>query len=81
MLLKTLEQDKNHFVDISRSNTASDHDKYVTFSRFMQDLFIPQGGYLIENNNFEITNAALLVMIMNRIKKHPIIWKLFFNHY
>lgn len=85
MFLKTLNKDKEQFEEAYAMHNSDSNvsllKEYVAFSRFMQDLFIPEGGYIIDTGNFETVNLALLPMIINRIKKHPLIWKLFFRHY
>ena len=81
MFLNTLKKDKEQFEEAYAAHNDSLLPEYVAFSRFMQDLFIPEGGYIIDTGNFETVNLALLPLIINRIKNHPFIWKLFFRHY
>lgn len=48
------------------------------FSVIMQDLLIPDGDYVIDTGNWENVNYACAYRLINRIKKHPLIWRLFF---
>lgn len=53
-------------------------DEYLAFSQFFQRAFISGYGYIIDTGNFETVNRELIFRVYERIKKHPIIWKLFF---
>jgi hypothetical protein len=48
------------------------------FSLIMQDLLIPDGDYVIDTGNWENVNYVCAYGLIKRIKKHPLIWKLFF---
>lgn len=48
------------------------------FSILIQDLLISENGYVIDTGNFENVNAEVALRLVERIKKHPIIWQLFF---
>lgn len=48
------------------------------FSIIMQDLLIPDGDYVIDTGNWENVNYVCAYGLIERIKKHPLIWKLFF---
>lgn len=48
------------------------------FSIFMQRLLIPEGDYVIDTGNWENVNYACAYHLLERIKKHPLIWKWFF---
>lgn len=52
--------------------------EYLAFSQFFQRAFISKDGYIIDTGNFETVNREMLYMIYKRIKKHPILWRLFF---
>lgn len=45
---------------------------------FIQNLLISEHGYVINTGNWENVNAEVAVRLAERIKKHPILWKLFF---
>lgn len=47
------------------------------FSIFMQRLLISEGGYVIDTGNWESANYVCACHLLNRIKKHPLIWRLF----
>lgn len=65
--------------EFDQAYLKGDVDKeYLAFSRFMQNAFISEGGYIIDTGNYQTVNAELLRCVNNKIKKHPIIWKLFF---
>ena len=48
------------------------------FSILIQDLTIPEGAWVIDTGNFENVNAEVALRLIDRIRRHPIIWKLFF---
>ena len=48
------------------------------FSILMQRLLIPNGGYIIDTGNWENVNAEAALMLYEKIKRHPILWRLFF---
>ena len=51
--------------------------RYLAFSRFMQDCFISEHGYIVDTGNYETVNLELMDRLNERIEKHPILWKLF----
>lgn len=48
------------------------------FSIFMQDLLISKEGYVLDTGSWEDVNAEVALRLAKKIRKHPIIWKLFF---
>lgn len=48
------------------------------FSIIIQDLLIPDGDYVIDTGNWENVNYVCAYKLIKRIKKYPLIWKLFF---
>lgn len=48
------------------------------FSLLIQDMTIFENGYVIDTGNWENVNAEVALRLTEQIKKHPIIWKLFF---
>ncbi len=48
------------------------------FSVLMHNLLVSKNGYVMPTGNWENVNAVIAVMLVERIKKHPILWKLFF---
>ena len=48
------------------------------FSILIQELTIPEGAWVIDTGNFENVNAKVALRLIDRIRRHPIIWKLFF---
>jgi len=48
------------------------------FAIFMQNLLISKDEYVIDTGNWENVNAEVAACLAERIKKHPILWKLFF---
>lgn len=48
------------------------------FSIFMQDLLISKEGYVLDMGSWEDVNAEVALRLAKKIRKHPIIWKLFF---
>ena len=48
------------------------------FSILIQNLLISKNGYVIDTGNWENVNAEVALRLVEKIKKHPILWKLFF---
>lgn len=48
------------------------------FSLLVQDMTISENGYVINTGNWENVNAEVALRLAKQIKKHPILWKLFF---
>ena len=52
--------------------------EYLAFSQFFQRAFISENGYIIDTGNFETVNREMIDLVYEKIKKHPILWKVFF---
>lgn len=48
------------------------------FSLLIQDMTISENGYVIDTGNWENVNAEVALRLAEQIKKHPILWRLFF---
>lgn len=48
------------------------------FSVLMQELLVPPNAYVIPFGNWENANAAVAQLLVQRIRRHPLLWKLFF---
>lgn len=48
------------------------------FRLIMQTLLISEDGYVIDTGNYSNANYAVIYKLLYNIKKHPILWKLFF---
>ena len=48
------------------------------FSVLMHELLISEGGWVIDTGNYENVNAEVALRLVKNIKRHPILWKLFF---
>lgn len=48
------------------------------FSLLIQDMTISENMYVIDTGNWENVNAEIALRLAKQIKKHPIIWKIFF---
>ena len=60
-------------------NSNKIEEEYLNFSRFIQGLFISPDGWIIDTGNYRTVNRVLIKDIYCKIKKHPLIWKLFFR--
>ena len=79
-MLKRLDKDIDNFDNVywgTRDDTTI-FKEYLEFSRFMQHAFISEDGWIIDTGNFETCNRELIVRIYEKIKKHPLLWKMFF---
>ena len=48
------------------------------FSLLIQDMTITENGYVLGTGNWENVNAEVALRLAEQIKKHSILWKLFF---
>lgn len=48
------------------------------FSVLMQELLVSQNAYVIDTGNWENVNAAVAQLLVQRIQRHPLLWKWFF---
>lgn len=48
------------------------------FSILVQNLLVSENGYVIDTGNWENVNAEVALRLVEKIKRHPILWKLFF---
>ena len=76
--------DKKRMEDaISKFDIAYTNDdireEYLQFSRFIQGAFISPTGWIIDTGNYQTVNRELIEDIYYKIRKHPLIWKLFFR--
>lgn len=53
-------------------------EEYLEFSRFFQHIFITS-DYIIGTGNFRNCNIEMLYRLTEKIKKHPILWKVFIS--
>jgi len=54
-------------------------EEYLQFSRFIQGAFISPDAWIIDTGNYQAVNRELIERIYYKIKKHSLIWKLFFR--
>ncbi len=48
------------------------------FSILVRELLISENGYVLDTENWENVNAEVALRLVEKIKKHPILWKHFF---
>ena len=48
------------------------------FSILIHNLLISENGYVIDTGNWENVNAEVALRLVEKIKKHPVLWKHFF---
>lgn len=48
------------------------------FSMLIQDLVVSPNAYVIDTGNWENVNAAVAQILVQRIQRHPLLWKWFF---
>ena len=68
----------NEVKDILKKAYKQGHLDGFDFAIFMQNLLISDHGYVIDTGNWENVNAEVAARLAERIKNHPILWKLFF---
>ena len=48
------------------------------FSILVQNLLVSENGYVIDTGNWENVNAEVALRLIEKIKRHPILWTHFF---
>ena len=48
------------------------------FSILIHNLLISENGYVLDTGNWENVNAEVALRLVEKIRKHPILWKHFF---
>lgn len=48
------------------------------FSVLMHELLVPPNGYIMNTGNWENVNAVAAQLLVQRIRRHPLLWKWFF---
>lgn len=48
------------------------------FAILIQSLTISEDGWVLDTGNWENVNSEVALRLVERIKRHPTIWKLFF---
>ena len=48
------------------------------FSILVQNLLVSENGYVIDTGNWENVNAEVALRLIEKIKRHPVLWKHFF---
>lgn len=48
------------------------------FSILIQNMTVSENGYVLDIGNWENVNAEVALRLAENIKKHPILWKMFF---
>ena len=54
-------------------------EEYLQFSRFIQGAFISPTGWIVDTGNYQTVNRELIGDIYYKIRKHPLLWKIFFR--
>lgn len=50
------------------------------FSVLIQDLVVSPNAYVLDTGNWENGNAAVAQILVQRIRRHPLLWKWFFMY-
>lgn len=79
--MKELHKAEQHLKEIEKKLGKDNLFGYIDgydFSIIMQDLLIPDGDYVIDTGNWKNVNYFCVYGLIKRIKKHPLILRLFF---
>lgn len=69
-------------LNLNRTIVKAYYEGYLTdteFCTFVTDLLISKNGYITDCSNAEQHNAKALLLLVEKIRKHPLIWKKFFS--
>lgn len=76
-----LKSELNNEKEIKKIADKANSQTYLDgfdFSILMQNLLVSPTGYVMDTGNWENANRAIALLLLERIKKHPRIWKLLF---
>ena len=68
----------NKFEEVYDKESPNIKEEYLQLSRFFQNLFISNEGWIIDTGSFQEANYELLDLVYEKVKKHSLLWKLFF---
>ena len=68
----------NKTSDILDKAKAQGYLNCYDFSILVQNLLISENGYVIDTGNWENVNAEVALRLIEKINRHPILWKHFF---
>lgn len=68
----------NKFEEVYDEESPNIKEEYLQLSRFFQNLFISNEGWIIDTGSFQEVNYELLDLVYKKVNKHPLLWKLFF---
>lgn len=75
---KEMERSAPKISDILDKAEAQGYLNGFDFSILVHNLLISENGYVIDTGNWENVNAEVALRLVEKIKKHPILWKHFF---
>lgn len=67
-------KDNTELLEKAKRGSLTDSE----FSLLMENFLISEGGYVIDVGNNLMVNAEVALLLAEKIKKHPLLWKLFF---
>ena len=76
-----LQSELNSKEKIEKISDKANRQAYLDgfdFSILMQNLLVSPTGYVMDTGNWENANREIALSLLERIKKHPIIWKLLY---
>lgn len=73
-----LKQEQKKTSDILDNAEIQGYLNGFEFSILIHNLLISENGYVIYTGNWENANAEVALRLVEKIKKHPILWKHFF---
>ena len=73
-----LKQEQKKTSDILDNAEIQGYLNGFEFSILIHNLLISENGYVIDTGNWENVNAEVALRLVEKIKKHPILWKHFF---
>lgn len=69
-------------LNLDKTITKAYYEGYLTdneFCKFVTNLLISKNGYIMDWGTGEQGNAQALLLLVEKIRKHPYIWKKFFS--
>lgn len=71
-------RNKNKCKEILNKTYKQGYLNGFDFSILIQNMLISENGYVLDTGNYENVNAEVALRLADRIKRHPILWKMFF---
>ena len=73
-----IDMEMNIKTDLIEKADTQGHLSDQDFAALLRSMLVSENGYVIDTGSSAHANAEIALRLANKIKKHPLIWKLLF---